>query len=140
MKEKLYKIAAKASLNKTFEIIEITEEGNNMFTIYIESLEGITISDCTNLSKFILSNLPKDLNISLTVSSAGIDKPLRSPIQFFKNIGKKIEVKTKEGKKHVGFLQKYDDKGITITKELNNDTCKEIFNHEEVNQVKVKIF
>jgi|YNPMSStandDraft_1061717.scaffolds.fasta_scaffold00285_14 ribosome maturation factor RimP len=140
MKDKLREIALAAPINKIFEVIEITEDKNNSYTIYVESLDGITIDDCTNLTKHILNNIPKEISIGLTVSSAGIDKPLRAPIQFLKNIEKKVEIKTKDGKKHIGILHKYNFKEITIIKKEKKKTCELTLKHDDILQVKVKIF
>lgn len=141
MKEKLFKIASKAPLKKTFEVIEIVESKDKSYVIYIESLEGILIDDCVTMSKYILQKLPKETNIELTVSSAGIDKPLRSPIQFIKNKGQKVEVKTNDGKKHIGILLNYTKENITLLTESKNKTTKElILEHQIIKQVKVKLF
>jgi len=141
MKEKLLNIAFKTPLKKSFEIIEITEAQGNSYCIYIESLEGITIDDCAFMSKYIFEQLPKDTNIELTVSSAGIDKPLRAPIQFIKNIGQKVEIKTSDGKKHTGILKNYTPEQITIELNENKKTTKElIIENNIIKQVKVKLF
>jgi len=141
MKEKLLKIASEAPLKKKFEIIEITESKGNGYTIYIESLEGILIDDCAAMSKYIFEQLPEDTNIELTVSSAGIDKPLRAPIQFQKNIGRKIEVKTTDGKKHIGTLTNYNKESLTLQIEGKNKTTKElVLDQNIIKQVKVKLF
>lgn len=141
MKEKLLKIASEAPLKKTFEIIDIVESKNNSFTIYIESIEGIFIDDCAMMSKYISEQLPQETNIELTVSSAGIDKPLRAPIQFLKNIGRKVEVKTNDGKKHTGTLVKYTKENITLHMEGKNKTIKELILEQNIiKQVKVKLF
>lgn len=141
MKEKLLKIASEAPLKKTFEIIEIVESKDNSYTIYIESLEGILIDDCATMSKYIFEQLTEEINIELTVSSAGIDKPLRAPIQFLKNIGRKVEVKTNNGKKHIGTLVKYTSENITLHMEDKNKTIKELILEQNIiKQVKVKLF
>lgn len=141
MKEKLFKIALGAPLSKTFEIIEIVELKDNCYTIYIESLDGVSIDDCATMSKYIFEQLPEETNIELTVSSAGIDKPLRAPIQFIKNTGRKVEVKTKDGKKHIGTLVKYAEENITLHIESKNKTIKELVLEQNIiKQVKVKLF
>jgi len=138
MKEKLYHIAQTAQIGKSFEIIEIVEERSDKFVVYIESLEGITIKDCEILSKHILTNLPKEINIELTVSSAGIDRPLRAPIQFKKNIGKNVEIKTNDGKRYVGLLTEYSDEYLAIVEKKTNKEMR--FDKLNIYQVKVKIF
>ncbi|NSW44961.1 MAG: hypothetical protein HPY79_03945 [Bacteroidales bacterium] len=141
MKEKLFDIASKTPLNKNFEIIEITESRGNSYCIYIESLEGITIDDCALMSRFVFEQLSEEINIELTVSSAGIDKPLRAPIQFIKNIGHKVEIKTTDGKKIIGTLKSYTPEQTVIELEGKKNTTKElILENNLIKQVKVKLF
>lgn len=139
-KEELLNIAQSTKLNKEFEIIEIVEHKENHFTIYIESLSGITIDDCTSVLKQILQKLPEETNVEITVSSAGIDKPLRAPIQFIKHIGKKVEVKTRDGKKYTGILHQYTPKSTTIIVENKNEKREVVMLNEFIQQVKIVIF
>jgi len=128
-------------LNKDFEIIEIVEEKKGCYSIYIESLQGITIDDCAAVSRFIFAQLPEDTNIELTVSSAGIDKPLRAPIQFIKNKGKKVEVKTTDGRKLIGILNGYESDHICLVQEGKRKEQKEIvLENNIIKQVKIKLF
>ena len=85
--------------------------------IEIDKPEGITIYECTSLSKF-LSNEPS-LNTffeshELEVSSPGIDRPLRVREQYRKNIGRKIKLKTTEGIELSGKLISVTSEGIEI--------------------------
>lgn len=141
MKEKLEVIASRAPLNKNFEVIEIIEDKKDCYTIYLESLEGITIDDCATVSQFIFSQLPEDTNIELTVSSAGIDKPLRSPIQFVKNKGKRVEVKTIDGRKFIGILNDYNSNYLYLIQKIKGKEQKEIVLEKNIiKQVKIKLF
>ena len=53
---------------------------------------------------------------------------------------KKVEIKTKDGKKHIGILHKYNFKEITIIKKEKKKTCELTLKHDDILQVKVKIF
>ncbi len=140
MKEKIYQLALTAPLGKKFEIIELTETKELCFELYLESLEGITIDDCVKVSKHIMNNISEEENIELTVSSAGIDKPLRAPIQFIKNIGKKVEVKTNEGKKITGTLSEYSPEQIKLTTTQKKETQTINIPFQNIKQVRIKIF
>lgn len=141
MKEKLKTIALETPLEKDFEIIEIIEDKKGCYSIYIESLQGITIDDCAVVSRFIFSQLPEDTNIELTVSSAGIDKPLRAPIQFIKNKGKKVEVKTTDGRKLIGILKGYEPDHLCLVQEAKRkEQIEIILENKIIKQVKVKLF
>ncbi len=140
LKEKLIHIAQTANIGKDFEIIEVAEKNQQQVTIYIESLAGITIDDCTKVLKHILQYMPEASDLELTVSSAGIDKPLRAPIQFQKHIGKKVEVKTRDGKKHIGILQEYTPLSTTIVVENKKEKREIVMLNEYIQQVKLVIF
>jgi len=44
------------------------------------------------------------------------------------------------GKKHIGILHKYNFKEITIIKKEKKKTCELTLKHDDILQVKVKIF
>ncbi|MCX7861584.1 MAG: hypothetical protein N2449_01150 [Bacteroidales bacterium] len=139
-KEELKQIALTANIGKAFEVIEITEHKEHHFTIFIESLEGITIDDCAAVLRHIIQQLPQPNTLELTVSSAGIDKPLRAPIQFLKHIGKKVEIKTRDGKKHIGTLHEYTPTKTTIIQETKKEKIETVFLNEFIQSVKIIIF
>jgi ribosome maturation factor RimP len=141
MKETIRQLAKKSPLSKSFEVFEVTEDDKDVFCVFLESLEGITIADCALVSKFIFSQLPEDICIELTVSSAGIDKPLRSPIQFQRSIGKKIELETTDGIKMTGVLTAYSSENIVIVvTEKKKKETEYRFNINQIKQVNIKLF
>ena len=67
-------------------------EGNNIL-LEVDSLHGITISDCVDFSKMIEHNLDREVeDFEVHVSSPGLDKPFKVKEQFYKNIGRTIKV------------------------------------------------
>lgn len=109
-----------------YDLIEVSyqklADGMNLiFTI--DSDNGITIDDCEKVSKVIDPILDKlnpteDQPYILSVSSPGIDRPLKTERDFKRNLEKEIELtlfKKIDGKKtFVGILKTYDDNEITI--------------------------
>lgn len=115
-KNKIQKVAETADLGKEFVIVDIEVKPKNNFTVFLESLEGITISDCVKMSRHIGQQFNRDEeDYELNVSSAGLDKPLKSPIQFVKNIGKMVEMVTNDDKKLKGILKNYNKSSILLT-------------------------
>jgi ribosome maturation factor RimP len=114
-KNKIQKIAESAELDKDFIIVDIEVKPANNFTVFLESLNGITISDCVKVSRHIEQHFNRDEeDYELNVSSAGLDKPLKAPLQFIKNIGRIAEVVTIDDKKTKGVLKAYNAKSITL--------------------------
>ncbi|WP_297631370.1 ribosome maturation factor RimP [uncultured Clostridium sp.] len=96
----------------------VHEDGENYLRVYIDSEEGIKLTDCEAVSRKVSDMLdsedPIDKSYYLEVSSPGIDKGLYKEEHFLKAIGAKVFVKftgTIEGKKHI----------TGILKEVNND-------------------
>lgn len=112
-----------------YELIEVNYqkvagEMNLIFTI--DSDTPITIDDCEKVTKAIdpileEMNPTDDSPYILSVSSPGIDRPLKSKRDFDRNIGKEIEIslfkKLENKKTFIGILDNYDENSITIIQE-----------------------
>lgn len=127
-KEKIQKVAANADLGKDYIVVDVEVKPVNTFTVFIESVSGITIGDCIKVSRFIEENFDREVeDYELSVSSAGIDKPLTHKIQYQKNVGKTAEVLLNDGKKLKGILSEVCDNSIKLTfsqKEKSAETKK----------------
>ncbi len=127
-KNKIQKVAESTLLEKEFVVVEVEVKPVNKFTVYIESLEGITIGDCVKVSRHIEQHFNRDEeNYELNVSSAGIDRPLKVPIQFIKNMGRVAEVKLLDGNMLKGILKAGNENSITlhcVVKEKDEKTRK----------------
>lgn len=107
------------------EVVEVLYEkkydGMNL-TIVIDKDGGVTIDDCEKLHRAIDAPLdeldPIDVSYTLNVSSPGIDRPLKLPRDYKRNLGKKISVKLYkplDGKKqYQGVLASYTDDAFTL--------------------------
>ena len=103
---------------KDFFIVDLSVKPINKIQVYIDSLQGITIAECAEVSKFIERTLlEKDLDFELVVSSPGLDFPFRVPQQYEKNLGKKVTITDLKGEKIIGILKKATDSYIEIEKE-----------------------
>ncbi|HNE50413.1 MAG TPA: hypothetical protein PKM51_00655 [Chitinophagales bacterium] len=94
--------------NTSLFLVDIKVLTNGKIEIFADSPSNITIDECAQLSKHIYqfleeNNLMHD-NITLDVSSPGIDEPLKVPQQFQKQIGKQVDVVLKNGLKITGEL------------------------------------
>ena len=88
---------------------------------------GVIISDCTMLHRFIESKLDRNKeDYQLDVSSAGMEEPFKVRQQYYKNIGRKVEVITNDGIRIDGILAAADDNGIRIEIKVNDKQKKGI--------------
>lgn len=118
--------------NMGYHVIEVEyakkSDGMNL-TFFIDKEDGIKIDDCEAVSKAIDGpieelNPTADEPYVLSVSSPGIDRPLKTNWDFDRNIGKEIEItlfaKLNGQKKFTGILKSYSDDDVTIeTREEN---------------------
>ena len=109
-----------------YEVVEVEyvkkTDGMNL-TFYIDKEEGIKIEDCELVSKTIDPvleevNPTEDKPYILSVSSPGIDRPLKNDRDLNRNIGKEISVtlfaKIDGKKKFDGILESFDQETITL--------------------------
>jgi len=105
-----------ASENKY--IVDLVVSPGNLISIEIDSLEGIQISDCVEVSKLIDANLDREVeDYELQVSSAGIGQPFKVKQQYHKNINRQIEILFKDGKKSIGTLTAVNDDDFEVSSE-----------------------
>lgn len=111
-----------------YDVIYAKEAKDYYLKIFIDNKNGITIDDCEVVSNAISDILDEEDIIKeqyfLEVSSAGLERVLRSDKHLNDNLGKEIEVKlfkNLENKKvYKGILKEFDADSITICEE-NND-------------------
>jgi len=86
-------------------VVEVVVKNYDKIFVFLDSDSAITIEHCVQVSKMIESRLDREKSdFELKVSSAGIDHPLLLHRQYIKNIGRKLSIDTKAGKKVVGTL------------------------------------
>lgn len=109
-----------------YEVVEVEyvkkSDGMNL-TFFIDCDNGVELSDCEKVSREIDPVLEElnptdDQPYILSVSSPGIDRPLKTERDFKRNLGKEIEItlfaKVDGKKKFKGTLVNFDEKTVTI--------------------------
>ncbi|MEO9144025.1 MAG: ribosome maturation factor [Ginsengibacter sp.] len=101
-------------------LVEIKSAPGNIITVLLDGDNGITIDDCTKVSKALYKFIEENAllgsdNFSLEVSSPGVDKPLKLLRQYRKNIGRKVEVILNDGDRLEGTLTLVTEEDITLT-------------------------
>lgn len=98
----------------------IRQGGSALLRIYVDQEKGVTVEDCSKISRQISAMLdvedPIQGHYTLEVSSPGIDRPLFEMAHFEKSIGKKIKIRVStpiNAQRHlVGTLVRIE--GMTI--------------------------
>ena len=79
-------------------LLDFTVGGDNTIKIVLDGDNGISLSDCMEISRAVEHNLDREEDdFSLEVTSAGATAPLELPRQYQKNVGRKLEVKINGG-------------------------------------------
>ncbi len=107
-------------LNSDLFIVEMKISSTNAISIELDKdTGGVSIDECVSVSRNVEHNLDREVDdFALSVSSAGLDKPLRHPRQFQKNIGRIIEVVFLDGRKQEGTLLEATEEKVKIQYEV----------------------
>ena len=108
-----------------FELCDVEfakEAGNWVLTLYIDREGGVTIDDCEAVSHAVDPVLdaadPIPQSYYLSVSSLGLDRPLKKDRDFQRSLGQKIDVRLyaplNGQKQFLGVLTSFDAASVTI--------------------------
>lgn len=102
-------------------LVEVLILSGNKITVFFDGDNNVSISDCQKLSRFIEERLDVDyVDYQLTISSAGMDRPIKLLRQYKKRIGKGLDVITYSGDQISGILIKADENGIELEHPVKN--------------------
>ncbi|MCT4615995.1 MAG: ribosome assembly cofactor RimP [Marinifilaceae bacterium] len=129
-------------------LVDIKVSTSNDISISIDSMQGVNIGTCAEISRKIESHLDREVeDFKLEVASAGIGQSFKVIQQYHKNLNKQVEILSADGKKYKGELVEVDDQvGIKIEFEekikLEGKKRKELirkeleFKFEEIKEIK----
>jgi ribosome maturation factor RimP len=111
-----------------FELCDVEyqkEYGDWVLTFYIDKPGGVTIDECEAVSRAIEPILdeadPIEQEYVLSVSSLGIDRPLKKSRDYERAMGTELEIRLyapQEGKKQwIGTLTAFDEDSFTVETE-----------------------
>ena len=128
-------------------IVEVKVSAGNRINIYMDRETKLNVGDCAEVSRYVENNLNREVeDFEITVSSPGLDQPLRVLKQYTKHTGRNVRVLTKEGKVLRGKLMEANDDGISLelfkeNKKKNKDSLNETVNlkYTEIKETKIEI-
>jgi ribosome maturation factor RimP len=95
--------------------VSVAVKSDNRIRIFIDSDTHVLIEHCIELSKFIESQLNREIeDYELNVSSSGLDQPYKLSRQYIKNVGRDVAVLLKDNNKVEGTLIDADEEGFSI--------------------------
>ncbi len=108
-------------------LVGLTVSKDNEIKVEIDSRCGVDIDFCIELTRAIEEAFSRDEeDYELEVGSAGLTTPFKVQAQYEKNIGNKVEVLTKDGKKLHGILADADADGfkLMVTEKVKPEGAK----------------
>ena len=137
-KEEIIKAVEAAVSERGCFIVDVTVSAANDIEIVLEKEEGIVDwNDCAAIDAVVHAAFDQDAeDYSLTVSSAGLDRPFKVYRQFLKAVGSKVDVKFKGGRRLVATLTAATEDSVTLQytalEAVEGKKKKEKVEHEEV--------
>jgi ribosome maturation factor RimP len=102
-------------------LVETVIRPGNRITVFIDGDNKVSIADCQSLNRMICEKLNREAaDYELTVSSSGMDRPIRLPRQYKARIGQELEVILNDGEKTSGVLATVAEEGITLEHPVKN--------------------
>jgi ribosome maturation factor RimP len=118
-------------------LVDLAVKPGNKITLLVDRIGGLNITDCVDLSRFIEGNLDREKeDFELSVSSPGADAPFKVLNQYFKNIGRKVKITTKDDQTIIGILLKVIENNIEIEPEKGKKSKIAIPNIIALNNIK----
>ena len=113
-KETIVKLA-KEKLSEGMFLVDVTVSSANVINVHIDSMHGITIDECIQVSRNIEGNLDRETeDFELQVSSAGLEKPFKVLQQYEKSIDHEVAITLNNGELLKGILKSASNEGVSI--------------------------
>jgi ribosome maturation factor RimP len=98
--------------------VEVQVRPGNNIEVLIDSKNGVPIAYCVEISRLIEHSFDRDSeDFELQVSSPGIGQPFKVKEQYFKSIGRLVEVLTIDGEIKKGKLEDVSQGGFVVSEE-----------------------
>ena len=126
VEEKIHSLATRVAEECSFEVADMhlwAKGKRTLLRVFIDKEGGITLGDCETYSRRLEALLDVEDPITgpytLEVSSPGLDRPLKSPKDFRKHLGKLVRIVTKEKIDNqsffVGRLEGINDQSLRLS-------------------------
>ncbi len=103
-------------------LVDLKLHANNKLEVFLDSDFGISFEQCQKISRYLEEYLDEERWLGekyvLEVSSPGVSRPLMLQRQYPKNVGRKVEVKLKDGGKRTGILKDVEEDRIVLEEKV----------------------
>jgi ribosome maturation factor RimP len=117
-KEQIMGIIQQKVEEDNYFVVDVEVKASNKVIVHLDGDQGVPIEFCVSISRLIEHTLDRETeDFELEVSSPGIGQPFKVHRQFIKNIGRQVEVITRDGMKHSGELISVTQEGFRVKAE-----------------------
>jgi ribosome maturation factor RimP len=117
-KEQIMGIIQQKVEEDNYFVVDVEVKPSNKVIVHLDGDQGVPIEFCVSISRLIEHTLDRETeDFELEVSSPGIGQPFKVHRQFIKNIGRQVEVITRDGMKHSGELISVTQEGFRVKAE-----------------------
>jgi ribosome maturation factor RimP len=115
-------------------LVEITVNHRNVINVFVDSYDGLTIGQCISISRHIEHSFDREEeDFELQVSSPGLSEKFKVKEQFYKYIGREIEVVTVSDVELEGVIQSATEEEIIL-----ETSARELVEGQKKKQLVVK--
>ena len=109
-------------------LVDLKLHAHNKLDVFLDSDFGISFEQCQKISRYLEEYLDEEQWLGekyvLEVSSPGISRPLSMKRQYPRNVGRKVEVKLKDGDKRSGTLKEVEENHIVLEEKVRRKEGK----------------
>jgi ribosome maturation factor RimP len=115
-------------------LVEIRIKPTNNVKVFLDADKGVSLDKLIQYNRRLYKDLEESSffpgnDFSLEVSSPGLDEPLKLRRQYFKNIGRFVEVILADGTRIEGKLLSVSDEVVVVEEEKGKGKKKELLQH-----------
>jgi ribosome maturation factor RimP len=115
-------------------VVEITVNQRNVINVFVDSYDGLTIEQCISISRHVEHSFDREEeDFELQVSSPGLSEKFKVKEQYYKYIGREIEVVTVSDVEFEGVIQSATDEEIIL-----ETSARELVEGQKKKQLVVK--
>ena len=119
-------------------LVSLSVGKGNLINVFVDSDTNITIGECAKISRFIESELDREVeDFELRVSSPGLDQPFKLLRQYRKYLNKEISIVTQDDKKHSGVLKSVTENELELEAQRGKKGKEKIIEKYLFNDIKV---
>jgi len=113
--KEIVKRLVEEKLDDKMFLVEITVNERNVINVFVDSYEGLKIEQCVNISRHVEHSFDREEeDFELQVSSPGLSEKFKVKEQYYKYIGRTIEMITITDVQLEGVIVSANEEGVIL--------------------------